>query len=82
MDEPDRGVEAPLEIAQEAEDRGDVGDSVLVDAVETDQRVEDHEARPDALYCLLQPLTVVAQKGYLAVLESERRKTCFCGEPR
>ena len=52
--EQDRGVEAALEIAQEAEDRGDVGDGVLVDAVEPDQRVEDHEARPDALDRLLQ----------------------------
>jgi hypothetical protein len=28
--------------------------------VEADQRVEDHEARPDALYRLFQPMAVVA----------------------
>ena len=33
------------EVAQEAEDGGDVGDGVLVDAMEVDQGVEDQEVR-------------------------------------
>ena len=39
-----------LDVAQEAEDGGDLGDGVLVDGVQADQGVEDHEAGPDALH--------------------------------
>ena len=59
VDEHDGGLEAALQIAQEAEDRGDVCDGVLVHAVQADQRVEDHEAWSDALHGLLQTATVV-----------------------
>ena len=60
VDEQDGGLEAALEIAQEAEDRGDIGDGVFVDAVEAHQRVEDEQPRLDPLDGLLQVLAVVA----------------------
>ena len=60
MDQQDGGLDAALEVAQEAEDGGDIRDSVLVDAVEADQGVEDQEARPDARHGVLQALAVVA----------------------
>ena len=49
VDEHDGGVGATREAAQEAEDGGDLGDGVVVNAVEEVQGVEDQEARPDAL---------------------------------
>ena len=36
---------APLDVAQDDEDGGDVGGGVLVDAVQADQGVEDEQAR-------------------------------------
>ena len=48
VDEQDGGLEPALQVAQEAENGGDLGDRVLVDAVQADQGVEDHEAWPDA----------------------------------
>ena len=54
----DSGLEASLQLAQEAEDGGDLAGGVLVDAVQADQGIEDQEARFDALHCLLQALTI------------------------
>ena len=59
VDEQHGGLEAALQVAQEAEDGGDVCDGVLVHAVQADQGVEDHEARCDALHGLLQTVPVV-----------------------
>ena len=59
VDEQHGSFEAALDVAQEAEDGGDVGDGVLVDAVQSDQGVEDQEARCDALHGLLQTAPVV-----------------------
>ena len=56
--EHDGGVEAALEVAQEAEDGGDVGDGVLVDAVQAHQGVEDEQSGLDALDGLMQALAV------------------------
>ena len=49
VDEQDGGFEAALDVAQEAEDGGDVGDRFLVDAVQADQGVEDQQAGCDTL---------------------------------
>ena len=69
VDEQDGGLEAALQVAQEAEDRRDVRDRVLVHAVQADQGVENHEARCDALHGLLQAAPVVemveAQCGHV-----------------
>ena len=67
VDQQYGGFEAALDVAQEAEDGGDLGDGVLVDGVQADQGVEDHEAGPDALHGVQQTLTVVA------VVETECR---------
>ena len=61
MDEHHGGVEASLEISQERQDGGDVGDGVLVDAVQTHQGVEDEQAGPDTLDGVEQALSVVVQ---------------------
>ena len=58
VDEQHRGGEAALDVAQEAEDGGDLGDGVLVDAVQAHERVEDDEPGPDALDRLDQALAV------------------------
>ena len=58
MDEQDGGFEPALQLAQKAEDGGDLRDGVLVDAVQADQGVEDQEARFDALHRFLQALTI------------------------
>ncbi len=60
VDEQDRGLEASLDVAQEAEDGGDLGDGIFVDAVEADEGVENEEAGPDALHGLDQALAVGA----------------------
>ena len=60
VDQQDRGLEASLDVAQEAEDGGDLRDGILVDAVEADEGVEDEEAGPDALHGLDQALAVGA----------------------
>ena len=52
VDQQHGGLEAALDVAQEAEDWGDLGDGVLVDAVQADQGVEDHEAGPDPFHRL------------------------------
>ena len=52
--------EAALDVAQEAEDGGDLGDGVLVDAVQSHERVKDHEPRADSFDRLQQPLAVGA----------------------
>ncbi len=49
VDNDDGGVEAALDVAQMAEDGGDVGGGVLVDAVQADQGIEDEQTRRDAL---------------------------------
>ena len=67
VDQQHGGLEAALDIAQKAEDGGDLGDGVLVDAVQADQGVEDHEAGPDAFHRLHQALTV------RAMIEAQRR---------
>ena len=54
------GMEAALQVAQEAEDGGDLCDGILVDAVEADEGIEDEEAGPDALDRLDQSLAVGA----------------------
>ena len=56
----DGGLEATLEVAQEAEGAGNLGDDVLVDAEQAEQGVEDHEAGRDALHGLVQALAVGA----------------------
>jgi len=48
-------------IAQERQDGGDVGDGVLVDAVQAHQGVEDEQAGPDTLDGVEQALSVVMQ---------------------
>ena len=48
MDEQHGGPEAALDVAQEAEDGGDLGDGIFVDAVQPDEGVEDDEAGADA----------------------------------
>ena len=50
MDEQDGGLEAALDVVQEAQHGGDLGDDVLVDAVQAHQGVEDDEAGRDALH--------------------------------
>ena len=60
VDEQHGGGEAALDVAQEPEDGGDIGDGVFIDAVETDQGVEDEEPRLDPLDGLVQTLAVVA----------------------
>ena len=60
VDEHHGGREAALQIAQEPEDGGDVGDGILVDAMQAHQGVEDEQAWPDALDGLVQALAVVA----------------------
>ena len=67
MDEHDGGGEAALDVTQEAEDGGDLGDGVLVDAVQAHQRVEHDEPGPDALDRLDQALAV------RAMVEAQRR---------
>ena len=69
MDEQDSGLEAALDVAQEAEDGGDLGDGVFVDAVQADQGVEDDEAGADALHRFHQAPAVRAmiepQRGHI-----------------
>ncbi len=69
VDEQHGGFEAALDVAQEAKDGSDLGDGVLVDAVQADQGVEDHEAGPNALHRLDQALAVramiEAQRGHV-----------------
>ena len=69
MDQQDGAREAALDVAQEAEDGGDLGDGVLVDAVQAHERVEDDEPGPDALDRLHQALAVramvEAQRGHV-----------------
>ena len=60
VDEQHGGLEASLYVAQEAEDGGDLGDGIFVDAVQADERVEHHEAGADALHRLDQALAVGA----------------------
>ena len=60
VDEHHGGCEASLELAQEAEDGGDLGDGVLVDAMQAHQGVEDQQPRSDPLHGLEQPLAVEA----------------------
>ena len=60
VDEQHGGLEAPLYVAQEAEDGGDLGDGIFVDAVESDEGVEDEEPGADALHGLDQSLAVGA----------------------
>ena len=60
MDEQHGGPEAALDVAQEAEDGGDLGDGIFVDAVQPDEGVEDDEAGADALHRLDQALAVGA----------------------
>ena len=60
VDEHHGGREAALQTAQEGEDGGDVGDGILVDAMQAHQGVEDEQARADALDGLVQALAVVA----------------------
>ena len=60
VDEHHGGREAALQMAQEGEDGGDVGDGILVDAMQAHQGVEDEQARADALDGLVQALAVVA----------------------
>ena len=60
VDQHHGAFEAALEVAQEAEDGGDLGDRVLVDAVQTDQWVEDQETWFDTLHGFHQALAVVA----------------------
>ena len=67
VDQQHGGLEAALDVAQEAEDGGDLGDGVLVDTVQADQGVEDHEAGPDAFHRLHQALTV------RTMIEAQRR---------
>ena len=45
MDEQDGGLAAPLQLAQAVEDGGDLGDGVLVDAMQANKGVEDKRAR-------------------------------------
>ena len=56
--EHDGGAEPSLQLAQESEDGGDVGDGVLVDTVQAHQGVEDKQAWPDALDGVVQALAV------------------------
>ena len=56
--EHDGGVEPSLQLAQESEDGGDLGDGVLIDAVQAHQGVEDKQAWPDALDGVVQALAV------------------------
>ena len=56
--EHDGGVELSLQVAQEAEDGGDLGDGVLVDAMQAHQGVEDEQARGEALDGVVQALAV------------------------
>ena len=67
VDEYHGGLEAALQVSQEAEDGGDFGDGVLVDAVQAHQGVEDDEAGRDALHGLAEALAVGA------VVEAEDR---------
>ena len=60
MDEQYGGLEASLYVAQKAEDGGDLGDGIFVDAVQADERIEDEEAGADALHRLDQALAVGA----------------------
>ena len=54
VDDEHGGLEASLDVAQDAEDGCDVGGGVLVDAVQADQWIEDEEAWLDALHGLAQ----------------------------
>jgi len=56
VDEQDGGLKAALEVAQEAEDGGDLAGGILVDAMQADQGIEDQQARFDALDGLQQPV--------------------------
>ena len=60
VDEHDGGLEAALDVAQEAEDGDDVGGGVLVDGVEADQGVEDEEPGADAFHGLQEAGAVLA----------------------
>ncbi len=51
-----RTLEAALQVAQEAEDGGDLAGGILVDATQADQGIEDQQARFDALDGLQQPV--------------------------
>jgi hypothetical protein len=58
VDEEDGGVKLALERAQEGEQGRDSGDRIFVDGMQTDERIEDKEARLGSLDGGLQARTV------------------------
>src|SRR3972149_1955609 len=58
VDDGDGEVVGALQLAQVAEERGDIAGLVLVDAMEADEGVEQEQARGLALHSLGQPALV------------------------
>lgn len=58
VDKNDGGTQAALELAQEVEERGDLGRSILVDAMETDERIEHEEPGAQGIDGLAQAIAV------------------------
>ncbi len=67
VDENDGGAQGALELAEEVEERGDLGRGVLVDAMETDEGIEDEEPGAQCLDGAAQAVTVGRS------VEAERR---------
>ena len=67
MDDEDGGVEGALDAAQAIEDGSDLADGVLVGSVQAHERVENQQARPDALDGAFEAATV------LGIIEAQGR---------
>ena len=67
VDDGDGDGVAPLQFAQEGEQRGDVAADILVDAMQTHERIEDQQPWPEGGDGLLEPravgLEIEAQAG-------------------
>jgi len=61
VDEQDGGCMAALQATQESEQRSDVRGDILVDAVDSDEGIENEEFWPQAGNGLLQPFLVLRQ---------------------
>lgn len=58
VDENDSGAQAALELAEEVEEWGDLGRGILVDAMETDERIEHEEPGAQGIDGLAQAVAV------------------------
>ena len=61
MDQDHGQLELALELAQVTQESGDLGGIIFIEAVKSDHRVEDEQARPQSLNRFGQALTVGGQ---------------------